>query len=83
MLKILLKKDLKKIVRVDELVKIIEKSKKKIFQPKLILAQIQALRIFVNKEVSELLNGIIKATQFLKPGGKIIIVSFHQSKTKL
>ena len=30
----------------------------------------QALRIFVNKEISELITGLINATKFLKPGGK-------------
>ena len=75
----------KKIVRVDELVKIIEKSKKKNFSTKInpSTKTFQALRIFVNKEVSELLNGIIKATQYLKPGGKIIIVSFHSIEDKI
>ena len=36
----------------------------------------QALRIFVNKEITELINGIINATKKLKPGGKILIISF-------
>ena len=35
--------------------------------------------MFVNKEISELISGIINATKFLKPGGKILIVSFHSS----
>ena len=64
--KILLKQDQKKITRVDELVKIIEKSKKKIFPTKInpSTKTFQALRIFVNKEISELINGIINATKF-------------------
>ena len=44
----------------------------------------QALRIFVNKEISELINGIIiAATKLLKPGGKILIVSFHSIEDKI
>ena len=43
----------------------------------------QALRIFVNKEISELINGIIYATRFLKPGGKILILSFHSIEDKI
>ena len=43
----------------------------------------QALRIFVNKEISELLNGIINATKILKPGGKILIISFHSIEDKI
>ena len=43
----------------------------------------QALRIFVNKEISELVNGIVNATKLLKPGGKILIVSFHSIEDKI
>ena len=43
----------------------------------------QALRIFVNKEISELIEGIINATKLLKPGGKILIVSFHSIEDKI
>ena len=41
------------------------------------------MRIFVNKEISELINGIINATKILKPGGKILIVSFHSIEDKI
>ena len=41
------------------------------------------MRIFVNKEISELINGIINATKFLKPGGKILVVSFHSIEDKI
>ena len=61
----------KKITTVNELVSIIEKSKKKFYNkinPS--TKTFQALRIFVNKEISELINGIINATKILKPGGK-------------
>ena len=43
----------------------------------------QALRIFVNKEITELINGIINATKILKPGGKILVVSFHSIEDKI
>ena len=43
----------------------------------------QALRIFVNKEITELINGIINATKKLKPGGKILVVSFHSIEDKI
>ena len=76
---------IKKITRVDELVKIIEKSKKKNFYNKInpCTKTFQALRIFVNKEISELITGLIFATKFLKPGGKILIVSFHSIEDKI
>ena len=75
----------KKITRVDELVKIIEKSKKKSYSTKInpSTKTFQALRIFVNKEISELIYGIINATKFLKPGGKILTVSFHSIEDKI
>ncbi len=74
----------KKITRVDELVEIIKKSKKNSsgkINP--CTKTFQALRIFVNKEISELINGIINATKFLNPGGKILIVSFHSIEDKI
>ena len=69
----------------DELVKIIEKSKKKNFSSKInpSTKTFQALRIFVNKEISELINGIINATKLLKQGGKILVVSFHYIEDKI
>ena len=75
----------KEITRVDELVNIIEKSKKKNFSTKInpSTKTFQALRIFVNKETTELINGIIKASQILKPGGKILVVSFHSIEDKI
>ncbi len=75
----------KKITTVDELVSIIEKSKKKNFSTKInpSTKTFQALRMFVNKETTELINGIIKASKFLKPGGKILIVSFHSIEDKI
>ena len=75
----------KKITQVDELVKIIEKSKKKNFSSKInpSTKTFQALRIFVNKEISELIKGITNATKYLKPGGKILVVSFHSIEDKI
>ena len=69
----------------DELVKIIEKSKKIKFPSKInpSTKTFQALRIFVNKEITELINGMVNATKYLKPGGKIIIVTFHSIEDKI
>ena len=78
-------RNIKKITKVQELVKIIESSKKKNYSSKInpCTKTFQALRIFVNKEITELINGIIKATKILKPGGKILIVSFHSIADKI
>ena len=75
----------KKITKVKDLVNIITKSKKKNYANKInpCTKTFQALRIFVNKEITELINGIINATKILKPGGKILIVSFHSIEDKI
>ena len=76
---------MKKIKKVDQLVEIIEKSKKKNYASKInpSTKTFQALRIFVNKEITELIEGVINATKILKPGGKILIVSFHSIEDKI
>jgi len=43
----------------------------------------QALRIFVNKEITELISGVIGATKIFKPGGKILFISFHSIEDKI
>ncbi len=81
----IVKERTKKIINTtDELVKIIEKSKKKNYKKiNESTKTFQALRIFVNKEFTELIEGIIKATKILKPGGKLIVISFHSIEDKI
>ena len=76
---------LKKIDTVTDLVQIIEASKKKNYNKKINVCTktFQALRIFVNKETTELIEGLIKASQLIKFGGKIIVVSFHSIEDKI
>ena len=77
-------RNLKKITNTEDLVKIIEKSKKKFFNKiNPCTKTFQALRIFVNKEITELINGIINAAKKLKPGGKILVISFHSIEDKI
>ena len=74
----------KKITQVDQLVAIIKQSKKNYtnkINPS--TKTFQALRIFVNKEITELVDGIIGATKALKPGGKMLVVSFHSIEDKI
>ena len=75
----------KKIKNTNELVKIIENSKKKNYLNKInpCTKTFQALRIFVNKEITELIIGIANATKKLKPGGKILIISFHSIEDRI
>jgi len=79
------KRNIKKISNTADLVKIIEKSKRKKFSSKInpCTKTFQALRIFVNKEITELINGVINATKKLKPGGKILVVSFHSIEDRI
>ena len=74
-----------KIQNTNELVKIIEKSKKRNYSNKInpCTKTFQALRIFVNKELTELIKGIINATRKLKPGGKLLIISFHSIEDRI
>ena len=73
-----------KKIDTDTLVKIIE-SEKKIKNYKIHSATkiFQALRIFVNKEITELIYGLINATKVLKEEGIIIVVSFHSLEDKI
>jgi len=75
----------KLISSIPELVAIIKKSKKREFKKKINIATktFQAIRIFVNKEISELIEGLINATKLVKIGGTIIIVSFHSIEDKI
>jgi len=76
---------LKKIKTVTDLVRIIEASKKKNYNKKINVCTktFQALRMFVNKETTELIEGLIKASQLIKFGGKIIVISFHSIEDKI
>ena len=66
------------------LVKIIESSKrKKNYKIHNATKVFQALRIFVNKEISELIYGLINATKILKKNGLINVISFHSLEDKI
>jgi len=43
----------------------------------------QALRIFVNDELGELYEGLCAAEQILKPGGRLIVVTFHSLEDRI
>ena len=66
------------------LVKIIEKTKrKKNFRAHSATKVFQALRIFVNKEISELIKGLIAASKVLKKDGVLAVVTFHSLEDKI
>ena len=43
----------------------------------------QALRIFVNRELEELADAVLAAERILKPGGRLVIVTFHSLEDRL
>ena len=43
----------------------------------------QALRIFVNQEISQLIHGLINAFKILPVGGVIAVVTFHSLEDKI
>ncbi|MGY3548791.1 16S rRNA (cytosine1402-N4)-methyltransferase [Bradyrhizobium sp. USDA 4472] len=43
----------------------------------------QALRIFVNEELEELQTALASAERVLKPGGRLVVVSFHSLEDRI
>jgi 16S rRNA (cytosine1402-N4)-methyltransferase len=43
----------------------------------------QALRLFVNDELGELQRGLLAAERILKPGGRLVVVSFHSLEDRI
>ena len=43
----------------------------------------QALRLFVNDELGELQAGLLAAERILKPGGRLVVVSFHSLEDRI
>ena len=76
----------RKINKIDTqgLVKLIEKVKrKKNYKTHSATKVFQALRIFVNKEISELIHGLLAAARILKKDGVLAVVTFHSLEDKI
>jgi 16S rRNA (cytosine1402-N4)-methyltransferase len=43
----------------------------------------QAIRIFVNQELTQLIEGLIEATKLLSEGGLLIVISFHSLEDRI
>ena len=68
----------------EKLVRIIEKSKrKKNYKVHSATKTFQALRIFVNKEISELIYGLINSSKILKKDGVLAVVTFNSLEDKI
>ena len=71
-------------ITTEELVRIIKSSKrKKNYRTHSATKIFQALRIFVNKEISELIYGLINAAKVVKKDGIIAVVTFHSLEDKI
>ena len=74
----------KKKIDTKTLIKLIERNKKKKnFKVHNATKIFQALRIFVNKEISELIYGLISATKLLSKNGVLAVVTFHSLEDKI
>ena len=80
----IVKKIKEKIIETEDLVKIIDGIKKyqktKIHNSTKVF---QALRILVNKEISELINGLVNSFNLIPVGGVIAVVTFHSIEDKI
>ena len=80
----IIKERIKKKIDTQDLVKIIDSSKRrKNFRVNNSTKSFQALRIFVNKEISELIYGLINAAKILKKDGVLAVVTFHSLEDKI
>ena len=70
-------------IKTENLVQIIENVKKKKSGKNKSTKIFQALRIFVNKEITELIQGLINAYNILPIGGVIAVVTFHSIEDKI
>ena len=71
-------------ISTKSLSELIEKTKrKKNFRTHSATKVFQALRIFVNKEISELIHGLIAATKVLKKDGVLAVVTFNSLEDRI
>ncbi len=74
----------KKEINTEKLVDLIDKIKvKKNYKIHSSTKVFQSLRIFVNKEISELIFGLISAAKVLKKNGVLAVVTFHSIEDKI
>ena len=72
-----------KLLNTQDLVSIINKVKIKNYKSHTATKAFQALRIFVNTEISELIYGLINSFKILPIGGIIAVVTFHSLEDKI
>ena len=75
---------IKRNLNTQDLVNIVKKAKRKYYTKTNPATKVfQALRIFVNKEISELTNGLKESANIVSQNGIILTVSFHSLEDKI
>ena len=83
--KIIKRRNIKPIKTSEELASIVNEVKKNYnnYKKNTATKTFQAIRIFVNQELTELIIGLILASQLLSDGGVLVVVSFHSLEDKI
>jgi len=71
------------IVTTDALADVVEKALGRTGKNHPATRVFQALRIFINDELGELYRGLCAAEKILKPGGRLIVVTFHSLEDRI
>jgi len=71
------------IVTTDALADIIEKALGRTGKTHPATKVFQALRIYINDELGELYRGLCAAEKILKPGGRLVVVTFHSLEDRI
>ena len=77
------KERLKTKIDTKNLVELIDSVKKKSFKIHNSTKVFQALRMFVNKEITELIKGLVFASKILKKDGFLVVVTFHSIEDRI
>jgi 16S rRNA (cytosine1402-N4)-methyltransferase len=77
------KLNIDKIKSSSDLADIVRKCVKKTWKIDPATKTFQAIRIFVNDELGELEKALANSVELLKPGGKIIVVTFHSLEDRI
>lgn len=73
----------KKIETTNELMKVVESCAPKLKQNKFYALLFQAIRMEVNKEVEVLSDFLIQTEACIKPGGHLVVISYHSLEDRL
>jgi 16S rRNA (cytosine1402-N4)-methyltransferase len=77
------KRKIKKIETTTELKEAVEEETPERFLAKTLSRVFQALRIYVNDELVTLKSFLKKSVDLLKPGGRIVIISYHSLEDRI